>query len=262
MRFTVKPALAGIVALLVLLAAGGCAPAPGARMDEQREPHFLQGKNRLQALDYAGAIESFERAVEVNPRSAAAHFELGLLYEQRANDPATAVHHYNRFLRLRPDSPLADTVRQRILLCKQTLASEVALGPVTQPIQQEIEKLSAENNRLRQRVSELEEILARRPSTNQLSTAANHQPPPRTPLAPHTAPAPAPPPPNPPSTSPGPGSPPPLAPAARTYQVQSGDTLYAIARRHGVTVDALKAANPGLTERNLPVGRTLKLPAR
>jgi LysM repeat protein len=44
--------------------------------------------------------------------------------------------------------------------------------------------------------------------------------------------------------------------------VQSGDTLYAIARRHGVTVDALKAANPGVTERNLPVGRTLKLPAR
>lgn len=259
MRFTANPLLAGIVALLVLLTAAGCAPAPGAHSDEQREPHFLQGKNRLQALDYAGAIESFERAVEVNPRSAAAHFELGLLYEQRANDPATAVHHYNRFLRLRPDSPLADTVRQHILLCKQTLASEVALGPVTQPIQQEIEKLSAENNRLRQRVSELEEILARRPSTNQLSAAAaNHQPPPRTTIAPPTAPAP--PAPTPPSPAPGPVAAPP--PAPRTYRVQSGDTLYAIARRHGVTVDALKAANPGVTERNLPVGRTLKLPAR
>lgn len=35
------------------------------------------------------------------------------------------------------------------------------------------------------------------------------------------------------------------------YTVQSGDTLYLIARRFGVTLDALIAANPGIRDPNL-----------
>ncbi len=45
---------------------------------------------------------------------------------------------------------------------------------------------------------------------------------------------------------------------AATYVVQSGDTLYAIASRHGTTVDALKAAN-GLTSNVIWVGQTLQI---
>jgi len=46
----------------------------------------------------------------------------------------------------------------------------------------------------------------------------------------------------------------------RTYVIRRGDTLEAIARRHGTTVAALRAANPGLNPRRLIPGRTIRLP--
>ena len=59
----------------------GCLPS--APRDEEREPYFLAGKSRVNTMDFKGAVESFERAVEVNPKSAPAHFELGWLYDQK-----------------------------------------------------------------------------------------------------------------------------------------------------------------------------------
>ncbi|PHP67972.1 peptigoglycan-binding protein LysM [Zhengella mangrovi] len=44
------------------------------------------------------------------------------------------------------------------------------------------------------------------------------------------------------------------------YTVVAGDSLYAIARRHGVTVAALKSAN-GLSNGNLRIGQKLAIPA-
>ncbi|MCB1418820.1 MAG: peptidoglycan DD-metalloendopeptidase family protein [Notoacmeibacter sp.] len=44
------------------------------------------------------------------------------------------------------------------------------------------------------------------------------------------------------------------------YTVVSGDSLYAIAKRNGVTVDALKAAN-GLKDGNLKIGQQLAIPS-
>jgi D-alanyl-D-alanine carboxypeptidase/D-alanyl-D-alanine-endopeptidase (penicillin-binding protein 4) len=59
----------------------------------------------------------------------------------------------------------------------------------------------------------------------------------------------------------------PTAPAARTNQaaasehtIRSGDTLDAIARRYGTTVEALRAANPGLNPRRLIPGRKISIP--
>ena len=51
----------------------------------------------------------------------------------------------------------------------------------------------------------------------------------------------------------------PAAPASGGVVVQSGDTLYAIARRSGVTVEALKAAN-GMTTDAIAIGQTLRVP--
>jgi hypothetical protein len=57
------------------------------------------------------------------------------------------------------------------------------------------------------------------------------------------------------------------APAARTaaagirYQVRRGDSLWAIARRHGTTVESLKSAN-SLSSPNIRAGQTIVIPAR
>lgn len=46
-----------------------------------------------------------------------------------------------------------------------------------------------------------------------------------------------------------------------TYAVQPGDTLGRIARDHGLTLDELLAANPGIEPRRLQIGQVLQLPA-
>lgn len=48
--------------------------------------------------------------------------------------------------------------------------------------------------------------------------------------------------------------------AATTYKVQSGDTLYLIARRYGVSLAALEQANGIYDSQNLRVGQTLTIP--
>jgi len=57
----------------------------------------------------------------------------------------------------------------------------------------------------------------------------------------------------------------PAAPAAAatasTHTVAAGETLYSIAAKYGISVDALKKANPGLSS-SISVGQTLNLPVK
>lgn len=47
--------------------------------------------------------------------------------------------------------------------------------------------------------------------------------------------------------------------SAGAYKVKSGDSDWSIARRHGISVEQLHAANPGVAWRALPIGKSLKL---
>jgi LysM repeat protein len=60
---------------------------------------------------------------------------------------------------------------------------------------------------------------------------------------------------------PGPPVPAPAAPAAaaRSYVVKRGDTLVAIARRYGTTVEVLQTLNPDLDPQTLTVGRRIRV---
>ncbi len=55
-------------------------------------------------------------------------------------------------------------------------------------------------------------------------------------------------------------APEPVAPEPVEYQVRPGDTLWEIARRHGITVDDLKSAN-GLANARIVAGQTLAVPS-
>jgi tetratricopeptide (TPR) repeat protein len=245
-------------ALAVLLCAGlsGCLPSGRSQSEEENEPHYLQGKNCISSMDYKGAIEEFEKALEVNPHSAAAHFQLGWLYEEKAPDPAMAIYHWEQFLKLRPDYGNAEIIRQHITNCKQDLAKSVLPLPIAPGLEHRFEQLADENNRLRQ---ELEKW---RVYASQLQAGTNRPAPPPEPAqaAPIASAA------QPPAAGLAPTAAAPARPtadsgAARAYVVRTGDTPYSIARKNGVKLDALLAANPGLDPRRLRVGQSLNLPA-
>jgi LysM repeat protein len=236
----------------------GCLPSGRASSDEEREPHFLEGRALVSSMDYGGGIQAFEKALQVNPNSAAAHFELAWLYEEKSPDPSAAIYHYRCYLRLRPKAQNVDMVEKHIGACKVLLARSVSLGPVSAALQADYERLDRENKQLQQQLAQSKAEILR------LAAATN------------------PPPVNPPSgsqalfaaagRSANPGPTPPANSALssggsasagtpkRSYTVKAGDTPVAIAKHNGLRVDALMAANPGLDARRLRVGQILSLP--
>src|SRR5580704_4151180 len=151
-------------AAVILLAAGlcGCAPDSGNQADEETEPHFLNGKKLASQMDYDGAVEAYEKAVEVNPHSAAAHFELAWLYEGKENDPAAAIYHYERFLKLAPNSGKAEVALAHINNCKLALAETAsAIAPISASAQRDLEKLLQENKELKVELAQLQVLYQR-----------------------------------------------------------------------------------------------------
>ena len=253
--------------LAAAVSGSGCCPRGDTALDEQKDPHHLTGKNRVSSLDYSGATESFEKALEANPRSASAHFELGVLYEQRSTNYARAIYHFERFLDLRPESDFADPVKSRILACKQEMARTVSLGPVTRDMQRDLERLTEENVRLKAQLQQLQTQLAQRPVI-QVAVAPTNPLPSNggsgttTPVV---------------SNSPTRTATPATAgsaigsvamttqatvarTAARTHTVKQGDTPFGIAKQYGVSTSALLSANPKMDPKRLKIGQQLNIP--
>ncbi len=250
-KFWPLAALAGAIVLCT-----GC-PAPGAT-DDQKEPYFLSGREKVRHADYAGAIQAFNKAVEVNPRSASGHYELGCLYEERGADPAAAIFHYERHLKLSPRAENAPIIRERINTCKLELAksSFLTLGGQSaqneKALKAELDRLLAENTQLRHQLDTLGQG-ARVPIATS-PPVAGKTPPVKTglPIATNRVAVP----------SPTNTNRPPAATAATTHKVASGEIPGAIARKYGIKVESLLAANPGLDPKKLKVGQTLNIPAR
>ena len=243
-----------MLAWLGVLLLSGCQPPPRSDTDEQREPHFMAGKSRVISTDYAGAIVSYQRALEVNPQSASAHFELAWLYDEKIPDPAAAIYHYSRYLELQPNAGNSETVRSRILAKKQELASTVTLSPVTKTLQDELHKAMELNRGLRDQV-ESWKAYARSLEAITNSLAANRSASNTVPEQPNLSgllrrPDPG----------AGGGASPVTGGIPRSHEVKSGETPTSIARKYGVKLDALMAANPRLDARRMRAGQTLVIP--
>jgi LysM repeat protein len=250
------------------LALTGCWPPSGAPLDEQKESNFLAGKARTQDRDFDGAIEAFEKALEVNPHSASAHFELAVIYDEHKADYAAALYHYEKARRLRPNAYPADIARDRVEVCKRELAKTVTQTPTMDYMQREIDRLTLENQRLRQAVLDWQGYYQGRSSAMPAVNSNLASPSPAGASPATSAPA---------MTrvepertrpegasvvrSPAPGPSGSPAAATRTHKVAAGDNPAKIAARYGIKLSALRAANPGLDDRRLRVGQTLVIPA-
>lgn len=149
--------------LLASILLAGCSQLRRPTGDEEREPHVIEGRRRLERLDYDGAIQSFERALQANPANSVAHLEVALLYEERKADYAAAIVHYQRHLLYRTNSPMVEVVKQHITRCTQELAKTVPYAVATRDVQRDLERYAQTNALLKRRVDLLEAELARRP---------------------------------------------------------------------------------------------------
>ena len=243
---------------VLLLAGGGCDPSDSSPLDEEKEPHFVLGKSRVNTMDYAGAVEAFTESLEANPRSAAAHFQLACLFDQKESDPAAAIYHYQEFLRLNPKADNAEVIRQRIYSCKQQLAADVLPLPSAPAAQKQLEDLAEKNHQLQDEVEKWRAYYTAQQAAqkNPTATLPNNFAPAVNPTPDDISTA---------SANPAPSNPRPVAHAApvkpRTHTVAAGETLAAIARKSGVSLATLQAANPGVTPKKLHVGQVLNLPS-
>src|SRR5207248_5335461 len=240
----------GAVWVLFCLWWTGCSLGESG-LEEEKDPNYLAGRSRKATLNYTGAIEAFERSLEANPRSAAAHLELGVIYYQNVTTHwARAIYHFEKYLELRPRASNADLIRQNIGYCKLALAKEVPYTPNNDLIRKEVERMGRENTDLRRQVEQLKAQLSLRPVSAANGSAAFKSvngstlkplvQVPSNPALRHAQPGE-----RQPEPSPADETARPMA-ASKTHVVKSGDTPYAIARIYGVKLASLLSANPGL----------------
>jgi LysM repeat protein len=261
--------------LLLALCLSGCFLPYEGPAEEEKDPHYLSGKKRLSNLDYDGAIAAFENALVSNPKSAAAHLELGFLYEERKNQYGAAIYHFERHLELKPESNLAESVKQHIVACKLELAKTVPFL-VNRQVQDELRRVNSSNTFLLQLVDQLKTQLVAQATiySNNLAAvtqaAAQERAQTRAQFAadlerrqsvpserrqsvserpavfsPITTP------PSTPRTFPS---------TPRTHLVRPRETFASISKRYNIRITSLQAANPSIEPRRLKAGQILNLP--
>ncbi len=252
-----------LLALVCGLVLCGCNPPGQGAADEEKEPQFLIGRSRVNAMNFAGAIEAFEQALEKNPQSAAAHFELGWLNAEKESDAAAAIYHYQKYLKLRPTASNAETIKEHIFRLKQDLAKGVLPVPASNELQKQLEQVAEENRRLSE---ELDRLKARAVT---VSPPPNHVVSnPQTVRTTQTVRSNSPVQPAQPRATPQTLSPGALRQVVsstttqRQHRILDGDTLSSIARRYNVRLESLLTANPALNPRRLHVGQSLVIPVR
>jgi LysM repeat protein len=142
----------------------GCLPNSDSPIDDEKDPNFVEGRTHENMMDWPGAVEAFERAIQANPRNAAAHFELGVLYQEKMNDPLNAAYHYNQHLKLRPNSEYRETVKDRLIRCKMDMGKMVDFKVIGADIHKDLAKLTNELALSKQYNEQLRAQLAAKPT--------------------------------------------------------------------------------------------------
>ena len=183
--------------------------------------------------DFARAINLYEAALDDSEsiRSAEVHYKLALLYDDKLNDPVSALHHFRRYLALSPTGPHAVDVKNSIK--RDEIAALTALSGDSVITRSEAARLRNENldlhKELEARVVPTRSVTDRsqEDSTNSKRTASKK--------------------------------------GDRSYVVQSGDTLFSISRKFYKSPkrwkEILDANKRSIRDpKKLTVGQTLIIP--
>lgn len=254
---------------------------------EVDEPAYREGQALLKSGRRQEALAAFFKVIDKRGDDAPeSHLEIGLLYAQHINDPLSALYHFKKYLSLRPNSPQAPLVRQRIAAAIREFARTLPAQPLENQLQRvdlvaTLDRLKQENEALKQELADLkagrnavavpglEGPAAPGPAAAPaINFSVETMPTVRTrPVVPTTRP------PTPAASRIAPATQPalsavktaPVAPGSRTHTVQAGDTLSKLSLQYygnRTRWRDIYAANRGVmkSETDLKAGMSLKIP--
>src|SRR5215472_10331612 len=92
-----------------------CGLAGCERAGNSRYAQLMQDADNKSAKgDFERAVNLYEAALDDSPRGAEVHYKLALLYDDKLNDPVSALYHFKRYLALSPNGAHAKDVRDSI----------------------------------------------------------------------------------------------------------------------------------------------------
>src|SRR5205809_5062396 len=100
--------------------------------------------------DFERAISLYEAALDDRPRCAEIHYKLAVLYDNKLNDPVSALHHFKRYLALSPNGPHANEVKNSVK--HDEIAALTALSGDSVIARSEVARLQNENLNLRKEI--------------------------------------------------------------------------------------------------------------
>lgn len=258
---------------------------------EVDDPNYREGQALLKTGRKQEALSAFLKVIGTRGDEAPeSHLEIGLLYLQHINDPLSAIYHFKKYLALRPNSPLASQVKQRIDAATREFARTLPAQPLEgQPQRVDLvaalDRMKQENDALKQELADFKagrNLPASAPvappaesapvvATSPAAFTFNVDPMPTVRTRPAASPAPRPNPP--PSARATPATAaqvtvattPARSVSARKHVVRPGDSLSRISVQYygnRTRVKDIYAANRGVmkSETDLKVGMELKLP--
>ena len=146
---------------------------------ETDEPYYREGVSLLKTGRRQEALTAFLKVIDKRGEDAPeSHLEIGLLYLQHINDPLSAIYHFKKYLALRPNSPQAPLVRQRIDAAIREFARTLPAQPLENATKRvdliaAMDKLKLENDQLKQQLADLQ---ANRDTTTSALTVSTQPP--------------------------------------------------------------------------------------
>ncbi|MBR4598154.1 MAG: hypothetical protein IKO42_07155, partial [Opitutales bacterium] len=153
-------ALSALVALAAsyILFAGGCEKNGAQVVREEDESHFVRGKEELKKGNFKEALSAFTKVTEKRRDAPESHLDLGLIYLNNIKDPIEAIHHFRKYLEMKPDSEQSQRVKQCIETAKKQYLSTAPGNPydisaATLEMEETMRKLREENLKLKQELA-------------------------------------------------------------------------------------------------------------
>ncbi len=138
-------ALSALVALAAsyILFAGGCDKTNAQVVREEDESHFVRGKEELKKGNFMEALAAFTKVTEKRRDAPESHLDLGIIYLNNIKDPIEAIHHFRKYLELKPDSKSEQS--KRVRQCIDTAQKQILASAPGNPYNISNEALEMEN---------------------------------------------------------------------------------------------------------------------